>query len=241
MSGYLSNPAANADAFVDGWFRTGDRGVVRDGYLYLEGRLKEMILRGGENISPAEIEQALLAHPAVADAVCFGISDDKYGEVSAAAVTLSQDVAGQRADRALPRAAGGVQGADRHLRAGRDPAHGHGQGAAPPGRRAHRGHAGGRMRFAVLGAGAIGAYAGACLARGGADVTLIARGAHLAAMQRDGVRVQSRRGDFTARPRATDDWAALAERGRGAGGAQGLQPARGRAPPGRAARAPARR
>ena len=67
------------------------------------------------------------------------------------------------------------------------------------------------MRFAILGAGAIGAYAGACLARGGADVTLIARGAHLEAMQRDGVRVQSRRGDFTARPRATDDWAALAD------------------------------
>jgi 2-dehydropantoate 2-reductase len=67
------------------------------------------------------------------------------------------------------------------------------------------------MRFAILGAGAIGAYAGACLARGGADVTLIARGAHLEAMQRDGVRVQSRRGDFTARPRATADWAALAD------------------------------
>jgi oxalate---CoA ligase len=50
-----------------------------------------MILRGGENIAPAEIEQALLAHPAVTDAVCFGISDDKYGEVPAAAVTLSQE------------------------------------------------------------------------------------------------------------------------------------------------------
>jgi oxalate---CoA ligase len=92
MSGYLSNPAANADAFVDGWFRTGDLGVLRDGYLYLEGRLKEMILRGGENIAPAEIDQALLAHPAVTDAVSFGISDDKYGEVPAAAVVLSQDV-----------------------------------------------------------------------------------------------------------------------------------------------------
>jgi 2-dehydropantoate 2-reductase len=67
------------------------------------------------------------------------------------------------------------------------------------------------MRYAILGAGAIGAYVGACLARGGADVTLIARGAHLAAMQRDGVRVQSRRGDFTARPAATDDWAALSD------------------------------
>jgi acyl-CoA synthetase (AMP-forming)/AMP-acid ligase II len=91
MSGYLNNPAATADAFVGGWFRTGDRGAIRDGYLYLEGRLKEMILRGGENISPAEIEQALLSHQAVADAVCFGIEDDKYGEVPAAAVTLHQD------------------------------------------------------------------------------------------------------------------------------------------------------
>jgi len=92
MSGYLSNPAANADAFVGDWFRTGDLGVIRDGYLYLEGRLKEMILRGGENIAPAEIDQALLAHPAVADAVSFGISDAKYGEVPAAAVVLGQDV-----------------------------------------------------------------------------------------------------------------------------------------------------
>jgi acyl-CoA synthetase (AMP-forming)/AMP-acid ligase II len=92
MSGYLNNAAANEDAFVGDWFRTGDRGVVRDGYLYLEGRLKEMILRGGENISPAEIEQALLAHPAVTDAVCFGVSDARYGEVPAAAVTLGQDV-----------------------------------------------------------------------------------------------------------------------------------------------------
>ena len=92
MSGYLNNPEANEGAFVGDWFRTGDRGAIRDGYLYLEGRLKEMILRGGENISPAEIEQALLAHPAVADAVSFGVSDDRYGEVPAAAVTLSQDV-----------------------------------------------------------------------------------------------------------------------------------------------------
>ena len=61
MSGYVSNPAATAEAFFGDWFRTGDRGVLRDGYLYLEGRIKEMIIRGGENIAPAEIEQALLA------------------------------------------------------------------------------------------------------------------------------------------------------------------------------------
>ena|SRR5690242_8067556 len=67
------------------------------------------------------------------------------------------------------------------------------------------------MKVAVLGAGAIGAYVGACLDRGGIDVTLIARGAHLAAMQERGVRVLSPRGDFTAHPRATDDWGAAGE------------------------------
>ena len=67
------------------------------------------------------------------------------------------------------------------------------------------------MRFAVLGAGAIGAYVGAALARGGAEVTLIARGAHLRAMTDDGVRVLSPRGDFTARPQATDEIGAVAE------------------------------
>jgi oxalate---CoA ligase len=87
--GYLNNPEANADSFFDGWFRTGDLGVIEHGYLRLEGRLKEMILRGGENISPAEIEEVLVSHPAVADAVCFGIEDEKYGEEVGAAVSLS--------------------------------------------------------------------------------------------------------------------------------------------------------
>jgi acyl-CoA synthetase (AMP-forming)/AMP-acid ligase II len=91
MSGYAANPQATAEAFAGDWFRTGDRGVLRDGYLYLEGRLKEMILRGGENISPAEIEQVLLSHPAVRDAVCFGVADEKYGELVSAAVTLTGD------------------------------------------------------------------------------------------------------------------------------------------------------
>jgi acyl-CoA synthetase (AMP-forming)/AMP-acid ligase II len=90
--GYLNNPQANAEAFFDGWFRTGDRGVLEGGYLRLEGRLKEMILRGGENVSPAEIEDVLRAHPAVADAVCFGVEDEKYGEEVAAAVALSGEV-----------------------------------------------------------------------------------------------------------------------------------------------------
>jgi acyl-CoA synthetase (AMP-forming)/AMP-acid ligase II len=93
MPGYLNDPLATREAFFGDWFRTGDRGVLRDGYLYLEGRLKEMIIRGGENIAPAEIEEVLLSHPAVSDAVCFGMADDKYGELVSAAVTLTQDVA----------------------------------------------------------------------------------------------------------------------------------------------------
>jgi acyl-CoA synthetase (AMP-forming)/AMP-acid ligase II len=92
MSGYVNNPAATAEAFFGDWFRTGDYGVLRDGYLYLEGRLKEMIIRGGENIAPAEIEQVLQSHPAVRDAVCFGVADQKYGELVGAAVTLGSAV-----------------------------------------------------------------------------------------------------------------------------------------------------
>jgi len=91
MSGYVNNPAATADAFFGDWFRTGDLGAMRDGYLFLAGRLKEMIIRGGENIAPAEIEQVLMSHAAVRDAVCFGVPDDKYGELVAAAVTLNND------------------------------------------------------------------------------------------------------------------------------------------------------
>jgi oxalate---CoA ligase len=86
--GYLGNEAANADAFFDGWFRTGDEGVLADGYLRLRGRLKEMIIRGGENISPYEIEAVLQAHPEVAEAVVFGVDDRKYGQTVAAAVVL---------------------------------------------------------------------------------------------------------------------------------------------------------
>jgi acyl-CoA synthetase (AMP-forming)/AMP-acid ligase II len=90
--GYLNNPEANAEAFVDGWFRTGDLGSVDgDGYLALVGRLKEMILRGGENIAPAEVEDVLRAHPAVIDAACFGVPDEKYGELVGAAVSLNAD------------------------------------------------------------------------------------------------------------------------------------------------------
>jgi oxalate---CoA ligase len=89
MRGYRNNPEANAAAFIEGWFRTGDRGMLDgDGYLTLIGRIKELINRGGEKISPAEIDAVLLAHPAIAEAAAFGIPDRKYGEEVAAAVVL---------------------------------------------------------------------------------------------------------------------------------------------------------
>ena len=91
--GYLNNERANAEAFFDGWFRTGDEGTLEDGYLRLRGRLKEMIIRGGENISPQEIEAVLVSHPDVGEAVVFGVDDDKYGQTVAAAVVLTGSAA----------------------------------------------------------------------------------------------------------------------------------------------------
>jgi acyl-CoA synthetase (AMP-forming)/AMP-acid ligase II len=89
--GYENNPEANASSFTDGWFRTGDQGFLNDaGYLTLVGRLKELINRGGEKISPREIDEVLLAHPAVAEAVAFGVVHPTWGEEVAAAVVLRE-------------------------------------------------------------------------------------------------------------------------------------------------------
>jgi acyl-CoA synthetase (AMP-forming)/AMP-acid ligase II len=86
---YENNPEANASSFVDGWFRTGDQGYLDpDGYLHLVARIKELINRGGEKISPREIDEVLLTHPAVAEAVCFGVPHGTWGEEVAAAVVL---------------------------------------------------------------------------------------------------------------------------------------------------------
>ncbi|HSC04193.1 MAG TPA: AMP-binding protein [Solirubrobacteraceae bacterium] len=90
--GYLNNDKANAESFFDGWFRTGDIGVLDGGYLELKGRRKEMINRGGENISPAEVEAVLVSHPMVTEAVAFSVPDTKYGERVAAAVVLNGEV-----------------------------------------------------------------------------------------------------------------------------------------------------
>jgi acyl-CoA synthetase (AMP-forming)/AMP-acid ligase II len=93
ISGYENNPEANATSFVDGWFRTGDQGFLdADGYLTLVSRIKELINRGGEKISPREIDEVLLTHPAVAEAVCFGVPHPTWGEEVAAAVVVRQPV-----------------------------------------------------------------------------------------------------------------------------------------------------
>jgi acyl-CoA synthetase (AMP-forming)/AMP-acid ligase II len=88
---YENNPEANAKSFVDGWFRTGDEGVLDgEGYLQLTGRIKELINRGGEKIAPREIDDVLLAHPKVSEAVAFGVPHRTWGEEVAAAVVLRE-------------------------------------------------------------------------------------------------------------------------------------------------------
>ncbi len=89
ITGYENNAEANATGFFGGWFRTGDQGFLDgDDYLTLVGRLKEMINRGGEKISPREIDEVLLTHPAVAEAVCFGVAHKTWGEEVEAVVVL---------------------------------------------------------------------------------------------------------------------------------------------------------
>ena len=101
--GYENNPRANAAAFLNGWFRTGDQGVIdAAGHLTLTGRLKEIINRGGEKIAPREVDDALAAHPAVAQAVAFALPHPKLGEEVAAVVVLHEGAeVGERALRAF--------------------------------------------------------------------------------------------------------------------------------------------
>jgi oxalate---CoA ligase len=92
-AGYLNNSQANSASFVDGWFRSGDLGSKdADGYFYVRGRIKEIINRGGEKISPGDIEAVLLSNPKVLDAASFGESDQIYGENVQAAVILRPEV-----------------------------------------------------------------------------------------------------------------------------------------------------
>ena len=93
IDGYENNPAADEAAFTNGWFRTGDEGYLDgDGYLFLTGRLKEQINRGGEKISPLEVDEVLLRHIAIEQAVAFALPHDKLGEDVAAAVVLTSGI-----------------------------------------------------------------------------------------------------------------------------------------------------
>ncbi len=92
MVGYNDNPAATAETIdKDGWLHTGDLGTMCSrGYVRITGRVKEMIIRGGENLFPAEIEAALLEHPAIAEVACAGVPDEKWGEIVACFMRMAE-------------------------------------------------------------------------------------------------------------------------------------------------------
>ena len=99
--GYENNPAANESSFTDGWFRTGDQGFFDEqGYLKITGRLKEIINRGGEKVSPLEVDNVLMEHPDIQQVVTFAVADRMLGEEIGAAVVLAagaeMDAAGLR-------------------------------------------------------------------------------------------------------------------------------------------------
>ena len=89
MTGYWGNPEATAQVFTDGWFHTGDLGYFDDdGYLFIVDRIKDLIIRGGYNVYPREVEEVLYAHPAVAEAAVIGVPDPRMGEEVHAVVAV---------------------------------------------------------------------------------------------------------------------------------------------------------
>jgi acyl-CoA synthetase (AMP-forming)/AMP-acid ligase II len=91
--GYWNNPEATAEAFVDGWFHTGDVAYLdAEGFLYIVDRIKDIIIRGGENISCLEVEAAIYAHPDVHEVAVFGLPDARLGEIVGAAVVVREGV-----------------------------------------------------------------------------------------------------------------------------------------------------
>ncbi len=204
-AGYENNPAANAAAFTNGWFRTGDQGFLDEaGYLRLTGRLKELINRGGEKISPIEVDIVLLDHPAVAQCLTFAMPHAMLGEEVAAAIVLVE----------------GSSAADHELRAFvserlaqfKVPRKFVFLQEIPKGATGKLQRIGlaeklgiNRVKIGIFGAGAIGGFLGARLAAAGADVTFIARGPHLAAMQANGVRLISGGDTVTVHPRCLSE------------------------------------
>jgi acyl-CoA synthetase (AMP-forming)/AMP-acid ligase II len=91
MPGYYKRPDLTAEAVVDGWLYSGDLGYVdEDGYLYLVDRMKDMIISGGVNVYPRDIEEVVVQHPAVREAAVFGVPSEKWGETPLAAVILKE-------------------------------------------------------------------------------------------------------------------------------------------------------
>ena len=111
MKGYLNRPDATAEVITeDGWFRTGDVGRVdEDGFIFVEDRLKDMIISGGENIYSIEVERVLGEHPAVTEVAVIGVPDEKWGEAVKAVVALESDASRKGADRVVSRTAGRLQ------------------------------------------------------------------------------------------------------------------------------------
>ena len=107
MKGYWNNDAATREAIDDdGWFRSGDAGYLdEDGYLYIHDRVKDMIVSGGENVYPAEVENVLMAHPAIADVAVIGVPHEKWGETAKAIVVRARRHRGRRRRRSSPSAA----------------------------------------------------------------------------------------------------------------------------------------
>jgi len=89
--GYLNNPSANASSYTkDGFFKTGDQGTMKNGYVYITGRIKELINKGGEKISPIELDNVLAQHPSVAEAVSFAMEDEVYGQNVGVAIVIKE-------------------------------------------------------------------------------------------------------------------------------------------------------